>query len=314
MAAAKIGVSCGGDHWTDDQLRSVETLGYDSFWTGEHIVYHRPILEAVTVLTRAAALTSKIKIGPATLILPLRHPTMVAKQFSSLDVQSNGRVRLTVGVGGDYPREFAACDVPVSESGQRTQEAIEIMRKYWSGQRFDYDGKIFKLKDVDMLPRPLNGTIPIWVSGRQEAPLKRAALLGDGWHPYMYTPERCRESFHQVVKFASEGGRTLPKDYVFACFIYVALYDDVEEARNLGIKELSYRYDQDFSERGLVDRYCAYGPPEKVIEYLSKYVEAGTNYLILAPIMPPERRVEHLERIAKEVVPALNKISPRSIV
>jgi alkanesulfonate monooxygenase SsuD/methylene tetrahydromethanopterin reductase-like flavin-dependent oxidoreductase (luciferase family) len=239
---------------------------------------------------------------------------MVAKQFSSLDVQSNGRVRLTVGVGGDYPREFAACDVPVSERGQRTQEAIEIMRKYWSGQRFDYDGKIFKLKDVDMLPRPLNGTIPIWVSGRQEAPLKRAALLGDGWHPYMYTPERCRESFHQVVKFASEGGRTLPKDYVFACFIYVALYDDVEEARNLGIKELSYRYDQDFSERGLVDRYCAYGPPEKVIEYLSKYVEAGTNYLILAPIMPPERRVEHLERIAKEVVPALNKISPRSIV
>lgn len=312
--AAKIGVTCGGDYWTDDQIRAVETLGYDSFWTGEHIVYHRPILEAVTVLTRAAALTSKIKVGPATLILPLRHPTMVAKQFSSLDRMAEGRVRLTVGVGGDYPREFEACGVPLNERGQRTQEAIEIMRKYWSGEKFDYDGKIFQLKGVDMLPRPANGTIPIWVSGRQDAPLKRAALIGDGWHPYMYTPERCRESFLKVKEYAAEAGRVLPKDYVFACFIYIAMFDDVDEARNWGIKELSYRYNQDFSERGLVDRYCAYGTDDMIVDYLSKYIEAGTNYLILAPIMPPEKRIEHLERLAKNIVPRLNKLTPTQII
>jgi len=309
-----IGVSCGGDYWTDDQLRAVETLGFDSFWTGEHIVYHRPILEAVTVLTRAAALTSKIKIGPATLILPLRHPTMVAKQFSSMDVLAQGRVRLTVGVGGDYPREFEACDVPLNERGQRTQEAIEIMRKYWSGEKFDYEGKIFKLKGADMLPRPVNGTIPIWVSGRQDAPLKRAALLGDGWHPYMYTPERCRESFLKVKEYADEAGRVLPKDYVFACFIYIAMFDNVDEGRAWGIKELSYRYDQDFSERGLVDRYCAYGTDDMIVEYLQKYIEAGTNYLILAPIMPPEKRIEHLERLSKNIMPRLNKLTPTQII
>lgn len=312
--SAKIGVSCGGDHWTDEQIRSVETLGYDSFWTGEHIVYHRPILEAVTVLTHAAALTSRIKIGPATLILPLRHPTMVAKQFASLDVLSKGRVRLTVGVGGDYPREFEACNVPLNERGQRAHEAIEIMRKYWSGERFDYDGKIFKLKDVDMLPRPVHGTVPIWVSGRQDAPMKRAAVLGDGWHPYMYTAERCRESFFKVKEFAKEAGRVLPKDYIFACFIYVAMYDDVKDARERGIKELTYRYDQDFSERELVDKYCAYGPPARIIEYLAKYIEAGANYLILAPIMPPEKRIEHFERLARDVVPALDKIQPAKII
>lgn len=311
---AKIGVTCGGDYWTDEQIRAIETLGYDSFWTGEHIVYHRPILEAVTVLTRAATLTSKIKIGPATLILPLRHPTMVAKQFSSLDNMAQGRVRLTVGVGGDYPREFDACNVPMNERGQRTQEAIEIMKKYWSGEKFDYDGKIFKLKGVDMLPRPVNGTIPIWVSGRQEAPLKRAALLGDGWHPYMYTPERCYESFLKVKDYAAEAGRELPKDYVFACFIYIAMFDDVDEARKWGIKELSYRYDQDFSERGLVDRYCAYGTDDMIVEYLSQYIQAGTNYLILAPIMPPEKRIEHLERLSRNIVPQLNKLRPKQII
>ena len=183
---AKFGVTCGGDIWSADDIRAVEEFGYDSFWTGEHIVYHRPIFEAVTTLTRAAALTSRIKVGPATLLLPLRHPTMVAKQFSCLDVQSDGRVLLTVGVGGDYPREFAGCEVPMNERGQRATEAIEIMKKYWTGERFDYDGKIFHLEDVDMLPTPVQpGGIPIWVSGRQEGPMKRAARIGDGWHPYM---------------------------------------------------------------------------------------------------------------------------------
>lgn len=310
---AKFGVTCGGDHWRPEDIRAVEELGFDSFWTGEHIVYHRPILEAVTTLTYAAALTSRIKVGPATLLLPLRHPTIIAKQLSCLDVLSNGRLLLTVGVGGDYPREFEGCEVPMKERGQRVTEAIEIMRKYWTGERFDYDGKIFQLKDVDMLPTPVQpGGPPIWVSGRQEAPMKRAARLGDGWHPYMYTAKRCRESFLKVKEFAEEAGRTLPDDYVFAIFVYVVLYDDVDEARRRGIEELSFRYEQDFSE--LVDKYCAYGPPERIIDFLTPYIEAGVNYFILAPVMPPEERRTHLERIAGEVLPALEKTEPGQVL
>ena len=103
---AKFGVSCGGDLWKADDIRAVEEFGYDSFWTGEHIVYHRPILESITVLTYAAALTSRIRIGPATMILPLRHPTIIAKQISSLDVLSNGRVTMTIGVGASLVYEL----------------------------------------------------------------------------------------------------------------------------------------------------------------------------------------------------------------
>jgi probable F420-dependent oxidoreductase len=306
---AKFGVSCGGDQWQPDDIRAVEEFGYDSFWTGEHIVYHRPILESVTALTYAAALTSRIRIGPATMILPLRHPTIIAKQISSLDVLSNGRVTMTIGVGGDYPREFAACDVPMSERGRRATESIEIMRKYWSGDRFDYDGKIFQLKDVDMLPMPVQpGGPPIWVSGRQKAPMKRAALLGDGWHPYMYTPERCRDSFSEVKAIANEAGRTLPDDYVFAIFIYVCIDDDVDKARETTINELKYRYDQEFDH--LVDKYAAYGPPDRIIEMLAKFIDAGVNYFIMAPIMPPDNRRAHLERLASEVLPELEKMEP----
>ena len=313
LMVVQIGVSCGGDFWSDEDIIAVEEFGYDSFWTGEHIVYHRPILEAVTVITRAAALTKKIKVGPATQILPLRHPTINAKQILSLDVMSGGRVLVTVGVGGDYPREFHACGIPIKERGRRVQESIEIMKKYWTGERFDYDGKIFQLEDVDMLPKPTNpGGPPIWVSGRQDAPMKRAATIADGWNPYMYTADRSEWSFKRVKEFADEAGRILDKNYVFANFIYYSLFDDQNEARKWGVKELSYRYDQDFSE--LVDKYCAYGPPDRIIDYLAKYIEAGCNYLILAPIMPPESRKSHLERFASEVLPELRKISPKIII
>ena len=309
----KFGITCGGDHWSADDIRSVEEFGYDGFFTGEHIVYHRPILDAVTILSYAAALTSRIRLGPATLLLPLRHPTIVAKEFSCLDVLSGGRAVLTVGVGGDYPREFENCGIPMKERGQRATEALEIIRNYWSGGRFDYDGKIFQLKDADMLPTPVQpGGVPIWVSGRQEGPMRRAAKLGDGWHPYMYTADRCKISFSQVKEYASEAGRTLPDDYVWAVFVYTALYDDVEEARQHGIKEMSYRYEQDFGD--LVEKYCAYGPPERMIEYLSGFVDAGVNYFILAPIMPSDRRREHLERMASEVLPALEKMVPAPVV
>lgn len=311
--SAHIGVSCGGDFWSDEDIIAVEELGYDSFWTGEHIVYHRPILEAITVMTRAAALTKKIKVGPATQILSLRNPTINAKQLVSLDVMSQGRVLMTVGVGGDYPREFHACGVDIKKRGQIVQESIEIMKKYWTGERFDYDGKIYQLKDVDMLPKPVTpGGPPIWVSGRQDAPMKRAATIADGWNPYMYTAERSEWSFNRVKDFAEEAGRELPKDYAFANFIYVSLFDDEKEARDWGVKELSYRYDQDFSE--LVDKYCAYGGPEKVKDYLAKYIEAGCNNLILAPIMPPDDRRDHLERLMKDVIPDLRAMTPKRIV
>lgn len=141
--------------------------------------------------------------------------------------------------------------------------------------------------------------------------MKRAARIGDGWHPYMYTADRCRISFDEVVGFAEGYDRKLPDDYAWAVFIYVSLYDDIDEAREWGVKELSYRYDQDFAE--LVDKYCAYGPPERVIEYLKNYIDVGVNYFILAPIMPRDDRRAHLDKLATEVIPELEKIEPPKV-
>jgi probable F420-dependent oxidoreductase len=309
MTAVRIGISCNGDLWHPDLIRAVEAVGFDSFWTGEHIVYHRPILDAVPVLATAAAVTSRIAIGPATLLLPLRHPTLVAKEFCSLDILSGGRTILTVGIGGEYPREFHACGIPVHERGSRATEAIEIIRKYWAGGRFSYKGRHFTLEDVDMLPLPVQpGGPPIWVSGRSEAAMRRAARLGDGFHPYMFDPGQCRESFAQVRAIAAEAGRVLPDNFVFAVFVYVSMLDDPSEARRRAVHELKYRYGQEFEH--LVDRYCVYGPPERVTEKLAGYVEAGASYVLVGLINPPEQQRQNMERFAEHVLPPLRKLSP----
>lgn len=307
METVEVGFHVDGDLWEPEQLTRVEELGFDIMTTGEHIVFFRPILDVVTVLAYAAAVTKSIKLLPSTLILPLRHPTIMAKELTSIDLLSKGRLIASVGIGGDYPREFQACGVSMKTRGARANESIEIMRKYWTGERFDYQGKIFQLEDVDMLPTPHQpGGPPLWVCGRSDAAMRRAARLGDGWQPYMYTAEQFQESVGKVREFAADAGRELPADFAFTSFMYVSMHDDVEEARNRAIEQLTYRFNLPFEK--IVDKYCAYGPTDRIIETLARYVDAGANKLIVALVMPPEERMAYVEKFASEILPALQKM------
>lgn len=307
MKSIEVGFHVDGDVWTAEQMAFVETSGFDILTTGEHIVFFRPILDVMTVLSFAAAATTSIKLVPSTIILPLRHPTIIAKELTSIDHLSNGRLIASIGIGGDYPREFAACGVPIRERGVRANESLEILRKYWSGERFDYHGQVFQLEDVDMLPTPVQpGGPPIWVCGRSEAAMKRAARLGDGWQPYMYTPEMFYESVGKVHDYAAEQGRELGDDFAFTGFAYVSMAGSVEVGREKAVEQLTHRFNLPFEK--LVDKYCAYGPSEVVVESLSRYVEAGATKLVIALVMPPEERLDYVERFATEILPALKKL------
>ena len=309
MANVKVGFHVDGDAWEPEQLAYIEDAGFDILTTGEHIVFFRPILDVITVLAYAAAVTKCIQLAPSTIILPLRHPTIIAKELTSLDILSKGRLIASIGIGGDYPREFQACGVPKSQRGIRSNEAIEIIRKYWTGERFNYHGKIFQLEDVDMLPPPVQpGGPPLWVCGRTEPAMRRAALLGDGWQPYMYTAEQFRESVDAVKAFAAEAQRPLADGYAFTSFMYCSMHEDVDEARRRAIEQLTYRFNLPFEK--IVDKYCAYGPPERIIASLARYVEAGANTIIIGLVMPPEERMAYVERFASLILPELKKIHP----
>ncbi len=284
-----------------EQAQRVEELGFDSLWVSEHMLFFVPTFDAITVLAAFAARTQRILLGSAVLLLPLRHPTVVAKEVASLDIISNGRIILGVGVGGEFPREFVACGVPVKERGRRTDEAIEVMRKLWSESGVNHEGRFFRLEDANMQPKPVQKPgPPIWIAGRSEAAIKRAARLGDGYMPYLFSPERYRDSLEKVSAFAQQQGRD-PTTIEAGMYQFICVADTYEEARQRAIQDLSLRYNQPFDR--IVDRYCVLGTPDQCAERLGQYVEAGVRHFILVPIAPPAELPTHLEVYAREVLP-----------
>jgi len=181
----------------------VEALGFDSLWTADHVVFSQPICDPFQVLAAYASATSTIRLGTCVLLLPLRHPTHVAKQASSLDWMCGGRLTLGIGVGGEFPAEYAACEVPIAERGARTNEAIPILRALWSGEDPPAEGRFFHVPPTKLAPKPAQPAgPPIWIGGRSDAALRRAAWLGDGYLGYFLDAKGIRV-IRERIPFAS---------------------------------------------------------------------------------------------------------------
>lgn len=302
-----VGVSCGGEFWGLDGFREVERLGYDGLFTGEHLLFHRPVWDAVTMCTAMACATERIAVGPAATIAPLRNPTLLAKEFAGVDRISQGRLILTLGVGGDNPKEFAASGVPLAGRDRRTTETLEILKLYFAGSRFSYEGRIYSLEDVWLDPPPARpGGPPLWVAGRSEATRERAALLGDGYLPYMFTADRCRRVFDELRDLAAARDRDLGAGYAWAAYVYVSLGDDPGEATRRGDEHLAWRYDQPRFTGDLAGKYCVSGRADDCAQGLAGYRDAGCTHLVLSIV--PERRdrpLDSVARVATEVLPSL---------
>jgi alkanesulfonate monooxygenase SsuD/methylene tetrahydromethanopterin reductase-like flavin-dependent oxidoreductase (luciferase family) len=302
-----VGVSCGGEFWGLDVFRRVEELGFDGLFSGEHLLFHRPVWDAVSMCTAMACATDRIAIGPAATIAPLRHPTLLAKEFAGVDRISGGRLILTLGVGGDYPKEFAAAGVPLERRGRRTAETLEILRRYFSGERFSYGGEIFQLDDVWLDPPPARpGGPPLWVAGRHEATRRRAALLADGFLPYMVTPESFGGMCASVRELAEQGGRELPPGYAFAAYLFLCLAEDGDAARRRADEHLAWRYEEPRFTDDLAGKYAVAGNADDCAEGLRRFVDAGATHLIVFLIRPDgESPIGALEAAASGLLPRL---------
>src|SRR5689334_11528585 len=194
MTDLSIGLVTGGD---PRRLEAIDAL--DSLWVGGHVASRNPSPEAMVQLARLAALTERVTVGTAILLLPLYPPALVAKQVADLDRVTGGRVVLGIGVGGEYPAEFRACGVPIAERGRRTDEAIPLLRRLWTAEEVSHPGPFHPMEDVRIQPAPVQpGGPPIVVAGRQPVAMRRAATLGDGWMPYLYSARRFGESVRTV--------------------------------------------------------------------------------------------------------------------
>ena len=282
----------------------IEALGFDSIWVGDHVSFHTPTLDSLTVLTYVAAVTSRVRLGPCVYLLALRQPTVAAKMVATLDFLSGGRVVFGVGVGGEFPKEFEACGVPLAERGRRVDEGIAVCRALWGPSPASFAGRFVRFADVALEPKPLRtGGPPIWIGGRSDAALRRAARLGDGWVSYVVTPERYRKSLEKIRAFAAGAGRSLdgPDRFEPAHLLFTVLDDDWSRAHATATRALTRQYNQPFDE--LARKYCLLGSPDQCTETLARFVEAGVRTFVLGFVGGAERFSEQLERFAAEVLP-----------
>ena len=193
-----------------------EELGYDSVWVNHHIlnvgyIYDRledrPYYDALTVLTWVAARTERVRLGTTVLVLPYLNPLVLAKTIATLDVMSGGRVSLGVGVGM-LREENDALGSDFTTRGAYADESIEVMRDLWTSEDPSHSGRFFDYGGFKFSPKPVQSPgVPILIGGMSRAAMRRAARLGDGWHPNGGSVTEMGERFETVRTMCAEFDR-----------------------------------------------------------------------------------------------------------
>ena len=283
----------------------MEQLGFDSVWVWDHILLgadpYFPILDSLSLLTAVAARTSRIKVGTGILVLPLRNPVLLAKQLSTIDQISGGRLMLGTAAGW-HKREFFAVGVPHERRGKIMDRNLEILTRLFTEDSVTGQWDEFNLRDAIMFPKPVQKPRPpLLIGGYVDVVLKRAATKGDGWLTYFYTPDSFREAWAKISAFAEEAGRD-PSELTSLnqLAICVGPRDKVEKPMNEWLHS-----DWDISTGSLSTYDSAImGTPEECAEQLQGHIEAGINEIIFVPYRY-ER--EQVQAVAKEVIPLLTK-------
>jgi probable F420-dependent oxidoreductase len=303
MPRVDFGLSLSSMTTVPSLARQAEAMGFQYLTCGEHLMFHGPIGNSLIALAAAATVTQKIKLMSTIVLVPLYgSAAMLAKMTAVLDVVSGGRYHFGIGVGGEFPREFEAAGVPVNQRGSRTNEALEVITRLWTEKQVTFSGRFNNFREVTIDPPPVQKPHPpIWVAGRQESAMRRAARYAQGWLPYMYTPEQLAASIEKINQFGREYGRDL-SSFRHGLFIFTSVYKDRDRARQVAARQVGRNYAQDFTQKA--GRYLLFGTPDDCVRRLNQYVDAGARTVVIANACPREDLDSNLKLIAEEILPA----------
>jgi probable F420-dependent oxidoreductase len=278
-----------------------EALGFDSLWAGDHVAFPAPILDPLQVLTCCASHTRRVRLGTCVYLLPLRHPTVVAKMVSSLDFISGGRVIFGVGVGGEFPGEFQASGVPVHERGARTNEAISVLRRLWRDDEATHAGRFFRIDAVRLKPPPVQpGGPPIWIGGRSDAALRRTARYGDGYVGYLLSPDGFHERMARIRTLADEHGRGA-QPITAALMTFAAVDADRRAALQRAGAILGAMYGRNMESAAA--RYCLAGTPDDCRAAAQQFATAGVEHLVITPLAYGDGTADQVRALAAALQP-----------
>jgi probable F420-dependent oxidoreductase len=257
--------------------RLAEELGFSAAWVGDHLACPAPGLDAPFCLAAAAAVTERIRLGLSVMLLGLRAPAWAAKILATIDHLSSGRLVLGVGVGGEFPAEFEAAGVPVRQRGARLDDALHVIRDLLTGEPVTYEGRTITVTAPSLQPA-MASPPPIYVGGRGEAALKRAARHGDMWLPMWLTPERVAERAQVLAELAVREGRPTPG---IALLIGVHIDDDRARARAEAELHIRGQYRMGLDK---IEHWTLLDSVDGAVEQLEAYRQAGVDEFVFMPL------------------------------
>ncbi len=317
MSAPQLtfGVAAAGDarHLSEFAQRA-EALGFERVTMGEHVMDGnppRPTHLALPMAAAAAGSTRRLRVMSGIVIAPLYHPVLLAKLVATVDLVSNGRFDFGIGISGQRETrvEFEAVGIPVETRGRRTNEMLAVMKRLWTEEHVTHHGDFFDLADVTLSPHPLQQPHPpIWVAGRSDAAMRRAALLGDGWYPYLFSVGRLRSSNEAVRRHAAEAGRDM-SGFHWGVMQPTAIAADRREAVALAVTNIGQRYvTPGRSAEEMAQALCLAGTAEECIAGIEARIEAGVRDFVLGFLASDDTdRLRQMELFARHVLPYFRK-------
>ena len=284
-------------------IERAEALGFHSLWVQEQAGLRAAAgaLEGVSMLSYAAALTRRIRLGNAVFLINLRNPIQLAKSLASLDQLSQGRLIVGVGLGG-VTRLYEAYGLSPEHRVSRFVEALTLMKKLWTEENFTFEGKFWQIEKASLLPRPFQKPHPpVWFGANSPAALKRAVKHGSGFIGAGSSSSGDFKSKVQTVLSALAEAKKDSADFMIGKRVYLAVDKDRERAA----KRLREWFGLFYGQADLADRVAVWGSAEECIERLKEIIAAGARLLLLNPVF---NMMEQMEVLASEVVPRLTSL------
>lgn len=303
-----------------EQGKLCERLGYDSVWGNDHITtqdYVRHLFpdkppnfyEPLIVLAAIGAVTTKLKLGTALCVLPMRDPVYLAKQVISLDQMSNGRFILAVGLGA-YREEFqawAGSRSAKSRRGDMMDEGLKSLEMLFNEKSASFEGNYYSFKDVEMFPKSRKQPFPLYIGGHNLEAVERAARYGQGWLPGWRPLTEMEERIKKLKERAVELGRN-PADIEIAPQFSVTIDKTMEAAEKRYMESglVAHRVSLAYTGRDLSHQVIAnlVGSPDVILEKVAKFKSIGIDHC--SALMFPANTVgemnDQIEWFAKDVM------------
>ncbi|MEM7405278.1 MAG: LLM class flavin-dependent oxidoreductase [Pseudomonadota bacterium] len=281
-----------------------EEGGLDSIWQTDRLVSRKPVLECMSTMAALSGATRKIKFGMNVLALGFRDPLVVAKECATIDMLSEGRLLPAFGSGSPSSPDWAATGRTEKGRGRRTDEALEIIARLWSGEDLHFEGEFFNYAGAHISPLPVQRKIPLWFGGSGPVSVTRTAQYGSGWLGGRETPEQAGKAMMAIRLAARDLGRRVPSDHFGASFGY--RHGSPEEpVFHDYIDRLKQRFPKRDPSRSVVA-----GDADVVLARIADYAAAGISKFVLRPIgADDDDIIDQTKWLADEIIPRLGELS-----